>query len=98
MTNDSTCTAPLPLRLEACDARPCHDEAAREIVRQAKKRTLDVEITRAIARTHILYSNSPHTDERVHHMVMEACAHAHYPVEVKPSRSALAPMRPRRTV
>ena len=37
---DSTCTAPLPLRLEACDDRPCHDKAAREIVRQARKRAL----------------------------------------------------------
>lgn len=31
---------PQKLRLEACDARPCHDEAAREIVRQARKRAL----------------------------------------------------------
>lgn len=63
-----------------------------------KKPPLDVEITRAIARAHILYSNRPHTDERVHCLVMEACARAaHYPVEVKPSRSALAPMRPRRS-
>ena len=62
-----------------------------------EKPPLDVEITCAIARAHILYSNRPHTDERVHHMVVEACARAaHYPVEVKPSRSALAPMRPRR--
>ena len=37
---DSTCTAPLPLRLEASDDRPCHDKAAREIVRQARKRAL----------------------------------------------------------
>lgn len=37
---DSTCTVPLPLRLEATDDRPCHDEAAREIVRQARKRAL----------------------------------------------------------
>lgn len=37
---DSMCTAPLPLRLEATDDRPCHDEAAREIVRQARKRAL----------------------------------------------------------
>lgn len=37
---DSTCTAPLPLRLEATDDRPCHDEAAREVVRQARKRAL----------------------------------------------------------
>lgn len=63
-----------------------------------KKSPLDVEITRAIARAHILYSNRPHTDERVHRPVMEACARAaHYPVEVKPSRSALAPMRPSRS-
>lgn len=63
-----------------------------------KKPPLDAEITRAIARAHILYSNRPHTDERVHRLVMEACARAaHYPVEVKPSRSALAPMRPRRS-
>lgn len=40
MTSDSTCTAPLPLRLEASDDRPCHDKAAREIVRQARKRAL----------------------------------------------------------
>ena len=37
---DSTCTAPLPLRLEASDDRPCRDKAAREIVRQARKRAL----------------------------------------------------------
>lgn len=37
---DSTCTAPLPLRLEALDDRPCQDKAAREIVRQARKRAL----------------------------------------------------------
>lgn len=37
---DSTCTAPLPLRLEASDDRPWHDKAAREIVRQARKRAL----------------------------------------------------------
>lgn len=37
---DSTCTAPLPLRLEPSDDRPCHDKAAREIVRQARKRAL----------------------------------------------------------
>lgn len=37
---DSTCTAPLPLRLEASDDRPCHDKAAREIVRQARKKAL----------------------------------------------------------
>lgn len=40
MTSDSTCTAPLPLRLEASDDRPCRDKAAREIVRQARKRAL----------------------------------------------------------
>ena len=40
MMNDSTCTAPLPLQLEASDDRPCHDKAAREIVRQARKRAL----------------------------------------------------------
>lgn len=50
-----------------------------------KKPPLDVEITRAIARAHILYSNRPHADERAHHMVMEACARAaHYPVEASP--------------
>ena len=38
--SDLTCTAPLPLRLEASDDRPCHDKAAREIVRQARKRAL----------------------------------------------------------
>lgn len=37
---DSMCTAPLPLRLEASDDRPCHDEAARKIVRQARKRAI----------------------------------------------------------
>lgn len=37
---DSTYTAMLPLRLEASDDRPCHDKAAREIVRQARKRAL----------------------------------------------------------
>lgn len=37
---DSTCTAPLPLRVEASDDRPCHDKAAREIVRQARKRAI----------------------------------------------------------
>lgn len=37
---DSTCTAPLPLRLEASDDRPCHDRAAREIERKARKRAL----------------------------------------------------------
>lgn len=63
-----------------------------------EKLPLDVEITRAIARAHILYANRPHVDERVHRLVMEACAcAAHHPVEVKPSRSALAPMRPRRS-
>lgn len=31
---------PQRLRLEASDDRPCHDEAAREIVRQARKRAL----------------------------------------------------------
>ena len=41
-----------------------------------EKPPLDVEITRAIARAHILYSNRPHVDERVHHMVVEACARA----------------------
>lgn len=40
MMSDSTCTAPLPLRLEASDDRPCHDKAVREIVRQARKRAL----------------------------------------------------------
>lgn len=40
MTSDSTYTAPLPLRLEASDDRPCHDQAAREIVRQARKRAI----------------------------------------------------------
>lgn len=35
-----------------------------------EKPPLDVEITRAIARAHILYSNRPHVDERVHHMVV----------------------------
>ena len=40
MMTDSTCTAPLPLRLEASDDRPCNDKAAREIVRQARKRAL----------------------------------------------------------
>jgi hypothetical protein len=37
---DSTYTAPLPLHLEASDDRPCHDKAAREIVRQARRRAL----------------------------------------------------------
>lgn len=37
---DSTCTAPLPLRLETSDDRSCHDRAAREIVRKARKRAL----------------------------------------------------------
>ena len=40
MPSESMCTAPLPLRLEASDDRPCHDKAAREIVRQARKRAL----------------------------------------------------------
>lgn len=40
MMTDSTCTALLPLRLEASDDRPCHDKAAREIVRQARKKDL----------------------------------------------------------
>jgi hypothetical protein len=40
MMSDSTCTTPLSLRLEASDDRPCHDKAAREIVRQARKRAL----------------------------------------------------------
>lgn len=40
MTSDSTYTAPLPLRLEASDDRPCHDKAAREIVRQARRRAI----------------------------------------------------------
>lgn len=31
---------PQSLRLEASDDRPCHDEAAWEIVRQARKRAL----------------------------------------------------------
>lgn len=63
-----------------------------------EKPPLDVEITRAIARAHILYAKRPHIDERVHRLVMEACARAaHHPVEVKPSRSARAPMRPRRS-
>lgn len=31
---------PQSLRLEASDDRPCHDRAAREIVRQARKRAL----------------------------------------------------------
>lgn len=30
--------SPQQLRLEASDDRPCHDEAAREIVRQARQR------------------------------------------------------------
>lgn len=37
---DPTRTAPLHLRLEASDDRPCHDKAARKIVRQARKRAL----------------------------------------------------------
>lgn len=40
MTPDPVYTAPLPLRLEASDDRPCRDKAAREIVRQARKRAL----------------------------------------------------------
>lgn len=40
MTSDSTYTAPLPLRLEASDDRPCHDKAAREVVRQARRRAI----------------------------------------------------------
>lgn len=40
MMTDSTCKAPLPLRLEDSDDRPCHDRAAREIVRQTRKRAL----------------------------------------------------------
>lgn len=31
---------PQSVRLEAVDDRPCHDEAAREIVRQARERAL----------------------------------------------------------
>lgn len=38
--SDSTYTALLPLRLEASDDRPCHDKAAREIVRRARRRAL----------------------------------------------------------
>ena len=30
-----------PIRLEAVDDRPCHDQAAREIVRQARDRALE---------------------------------------------------------
>lgn len=30
-----------PIRLEAFDDRPCHDQAAREIVRQARGRALE---------------------------------------------------------
>lgn len=30
-----------PIRLEAFDDRPCHDQAAREIVRQARERALE---------------------------------------------------------
>ncbi len=30
-----------PIRLEAVDDRPCHDQAAREIVRQARERALE---------------------------------------------------------
>ena len=33
-------TTPPRLRLEASDDRPCHDQAARELVRQARKRAL----------------------------------------------------------
>lgn len=40
MPSESMCTAQLPLRLEASEDRPCHDKAAREIVRQARKRAL----------------------------------------------------------
>ena len=40
MTSDSTYTPPLPLRLEASDDRPCHDKAAREVVRQARRRAI----------------------------------------------------------
>jgi hypothetical protein len=40
MTSDSTYTEPLQLHLEASDDRPCHDKAAREIVRQARRRAL----------------------------------------------------------
>lgn len=40
MTPDPVYTAPLLLRLEASDDRPCRDKAAREIVRQARKRAL----------------------------------------------------------
>lgn len=30
-----------PIRLGAADDRPCHDQAAREIVRQARERALE---------------------------------------------------------
>lgn len=40
MPSGSMCTALLPFRLEASDDRPCHDKAAREIVRQARKRAI----------------------------------------------------------
>lgn len=40
MTPDPVYTAPLPLHLEASDDRPCRDKAARDIVRQARKRAL----------------------------------------------------------
>lgn len=40
MPSESMCTAQLLLRLEASEDRPCHDKAAREIVRQARKRAL----------------------------------------------------------
>lgn len=40
MPSESMCTAQLPLRLEASEDHPCHDKAAREIVRQARKRAL----------------------------------------------------------
>lgn len=30
-----------PIRLEAVDDRPCHDQAAREIVRQARERAAE---------------------------------------------------------
>lgn len=40
MMSDSTCTAPLPIRLEASGDRPCHDKVTRAIVRKARKRAL----------------------------------------------------------
>ena len=40
MMSDSTCTAPLPIRLEASDDRPCRCRAVRAIVRKARKRAL----------------------------------------------------------